>query len=129
MYWGPPTWQALHCICAGPASQEAKLAFIHALGPALPCAECGEHTLEYIGEYPPEKATDLFQWSVDFHNAVNEKLGKPVRLGLTPQIVCAPPTNSVATTAIVAVVTSLIGYVAGRYSTDMRVVCEPSSKE
>ena len=48
MYWGPPTWKALHCICAGDATRQAKLAFINALGPALPCAECREHTLEYI---------------------------------------------------------------------------------
>jgi hypothetical protein len=130
MYWGPPTWQALHCICAGDATRQAKLAFIAALGPALPCGECREHTLEYTEEHPPSNASDLFQWSVDFHNAVNEKLGKPIRDGLTPQLVCAPPTNSVATSVVLSVAASLVGFVAGRYShSSMRVVCTPSSKE
>jgi hypothetical protein len=38
---------------------------------------CEQHLFEYISENPPSYA-DFFAWGVNLHNAVNERIGKPV---------------------------------------------------
>ena len=46
------------------------------LFPALiPCPTCSEDFRKIIEEYP--LTGDYFTWSVDVHNLVNKKLGKP----------------------------------------------------
>jgi hypothetical protein len=43
----------------------------------LPCFWCRLHFSQVLAEYPiPD--TEVFKWSVDVHNLVNERLGKPV---------------------------------------------------
>lgn len=43
----------------------------------LPCFWCRLHFSQVLAENPiPD--TGLFKWSVDVHNIVNEKLGKPI---------------------------------------------------
>jgi hypothetical protein len=43
----------------------------------LPCFWCRVHFSQVLAENPiPD--TDVFKWSVDVHNIVNEKLGKPL---------------------------------------------------
>jgi len=39
----------------------------------LPCDECKQEWIQ-----PPENTDELFQWSIDLHNVVNQKLGKPI---------------------------------------------------
>jgi len=47
----------------------------------IPCGMCGQHFAELIQENPFPDSTDplvLFKWSVDAHNIVNERAGKPI---------------------------------------------------
>lgn len=43
--------------------------------PRLPCGDCRGHAIDYLKAHPV--GTDYFAWTVAFHNAVNERLGKP----------------------------------------------------
>ena len=51
---------------------------IHYLFEFLPCPGCTDHALEYIGILPPNVSSsdELVQWLVDFHNSINQRLGK-----------------------------------------------------
>jgi len=43
----------------------------------LRCLKCRGHAQEYIKLDPPELSKyRLFEWTIDFHNSVNERLGK-----------------------------------------------------
>ena len=42
---------------------------------------CGQHFAELLVEYPFPDSEDpvvMFEWSVNAHNKVNEKIGKPI---------------------------------------------------
>ena len=88
--WGPKLWEFLHaCSFAFPdePSPEQSQAFeklLEALKVLLPCPMCREHYNDFLSNNPPPAScgTDLQAWLVDFHNQVNERLGKP-KLGLT----------------------------------------------
>lgn len=44
----------------------------------IPCSPCTKHYRELIEALPPpEDAEELFKWSVEAHNQVNERLSKP----------------------------------------------------
>jgi len=47
----------------------------------LPCSVCRDHYAKHIVENPIstflDKRADLFRWTIDIHNAVNESLKKP----------------------------------------------------
>lgn len=72
--WGFYFWGTLHLACLhktiGPE-------FIIAFADALPCPACRTHFKELIVDFPPEKAEDLFEWSVMVHNEVNRRIGWP----------------------------------------------------
>ena len=51
--------------------------FLHAFCDSIPCNECFLHMKFYLQEHPLTAWSDLEQWSFDFHNNVNERLGKP----------------------------------------------------
>lgn len=76
--WGPILWGAIHLTClAGSATPE----FIHAFADALPCPSCSQHFKELLNETPFPSSSDpliLFEWSVNIHNKVNARIGKPV---------------------------------------------------
>jgi len=45
----------------------------------LPCGECSKHAKAWLQTNPPQfEAYAYFAWTVRFHNAVNERLGRPV---------------------------------------------------
>lgn len=87
--WGPKLWDVLHSIGArggrsveklqGDELRELKWLLEH-LETIVPCAECRDHIVNYrkqngiIGI-----ASEIGVWVWKFHNAVNERLGKPVR--------------------------------------------------
>jgi hypothetical protein len=77
--WGPLQWQALHHMLRGfkptPAKTAALVAYVHALSDLLPCSVCGDHWRQLAKTLDPQRA---LQWSIDAHNAVNARLGKPV---------------------------------------------------
>lgn len=43
----------------------------------IPCLSCRQHFEKVLEENPVPEAGDYFKWSVDVHNIVNVRLGKP----------------------------------------------------
>lgn len=88
--WGPHFWLVIHLTAATfpssptPAQREQYAAFFKSLKNVLPCPGCraGYATLTGSGPLKLRPAVfrdrqSLFTWTVDLHNAVNAKLGKP----------------------------------------------------
>lgn len=89
--WGPSMWLMVHLIAATyPANptqedKERYAAFFHSLRDVLPCEGC-RRGYDTILRTAPTQLTPqvfattetLFKWTVDVHNRVNAKLGKPV---------------------------------------------------
>ena len=75
--FGPYFWGAFHLACLATVDQESLKTFINSYQMVLPCFWCRLHFSQVLAENPiPD--TDVFKWSVDVHNIVNEKLGKQV---------------------------------------------------
>jgi hypothetical protein len=76
--WGPALWGAIHVSClTGTATAD----FMNAIADIIPCPSCGTHFRQLLMEFPfPDggDALTLFKWSVDVHNSVNSRIGKPV---------------------------------------------------
>lgn len=85
--WGPHLWSSLHYIALGypdspsPVDKYNYQNFYESLHTILPCEECATHYKALVQEM---KITphlndkyDLFKWTVNVHNAVNQRLGKP----------------------------------------------------
>jgi hypothetical protein len=106
--WGKSFWDTLHYAAAGfPAApteerKESATKFFSTFAEVLPCNECRDHATAYVKAKPPAVASKdaLLKWTLDFHNAVNVKLGMPqmslaaVRVKYLPR---ASPTTTVAT--------------------------------
>lgn len=45
---------------------------------ALPCGACRAHVWQQVLRMPPAWGQGYFRWTVDLHNAVNVRLGKPL---------------------------------------------------
>ena len=89
--WGPSAWTLMHLVAASypeNPSEEAKrqyAAFFKSLQHVLPCGGCRQG-LQYLMAGPHRLTSSvmadrlsLFRWTVDVHNAVNAKTGKPQR--------------------------------------------------
>lgn len=84
--WGPFFWHTMHLAALGysvnPMNSEKKAAkdFYESLVYMIPCAICKTHYADFLLKYPVtpslDNRTDLFRWTVQIHNAVNESLGK-----------------------------------------------------
>jgi len=76
--WGPILWGAIHITClTGSATPQ----FVSAFADALPCPACSGHFKQLLAEFPFPETKDpviLFEWSVNAHNRVNARLGKPI---------------------------------------------------
>jgi FAD-linked sulfhydryl oxidase len=88
--WGPSAWLLLHCIAATYPANPTELVkrqyytFILALGNVLPCPTCRSHYKRTLGELGfcighLSNRDTLFKFVFDLHNAVNQRLGKPVQ--------------------------------------------------
>ena len=86
--WGPSAWKFLHAASFSypdnPSAEkrEAARELFRSLKFMLPCEECSSH---YCCEYDKDPVDnhldsryDLSSWLVNFHNKVNERLGKKV---------------------------------------------------
>jgi len=86
--FGRNLWAVIHQVALGApavmdASQSAAYMSFYAIIPQIiPCRSCGDHLLQTYTEIPIEKSlagsATLFTWTVDLHNAVNKRLGKPI---------------------------------------------------
>jgi len=85
--WGPIFWHTIHIVAIGyskhPTYTDKKCAkeFFESLTFLIPCSICRDHYKIYLAEKPItpflDSKTDLIKWTVDIHNEVNKKLGKP----------------------------------------------------
>jgi hypothetical protein len=85
--WGPFFWMTIHITALGypskPTYTEKRSAkqFFESLANLIPCPVCREHYKQHITKNPIlphlDNRSDLFKWTVELHNAVNEKLNKP----------------------------------------------------
>ncbi len=75
--FGPYFWGAFHLACLAAIDKEALKTFIETYQMVLPCFGCRLHFSKLLAENPiPD--IDQFRWSVDIHNIVNERIGKPI---------------------------------------------------
>ncbi len=92
--WGPLIWQILHTLAerAGKLTNEILKGdemrvwplVVKTLVAVLPCEECRAHATSYIKDHPFEPPESYPAWNLymrtyfyTFHEAVNERLGKP----------------------------------------------------
>ena len=70
--WGSHVWATIHVLALNESKNFA--AFLDSLEHLLPCKKCRMHFQEYKSKNP--LLGNAFEWTVRFHNAVNQKLGK-----------------------------------------------------
>lgn len=78
--WGPSTWKSLHAIaahCDTTGDVDTFWSYLLTLSGALPCDSCRKHMKEYL-HANPRPDSNMFEYTVHFHNAVNRRLGKPI---------------------------------------------------
>ena len=75
--WGPHFWMALHIACLGCQDYKIIAGFVEGYKAVIPCLSCRLHFDSVLTENPVPETGDFFQWSVDVHNIVNKRLGKP----------------------------------------------------
>ena len=84
--WGPALWKSIHIIALAypddPSQEDAMRYknFFHAFEHVIPCQVCRAHYAENLRSYPIEphlkSKHDLFSWTVEVHNLVNEQTRK-----------------------------------------------------
>lgn len=86
-HWGRNLWGFIHTICVVDAGDnnyrlhKRAIKKLKVLSGVLPCALCEttyNHYLKKIENLNLSHSMVLFYWSIDLHNAVNCKLGKPI---------------------------------------------------
>lgn len=82
---GPGLWFWIHITSLDATTKSSKEYYIHnltLLSNRHPCGMCRSHMKSYLNENPPQEFMSidkgLFIHSVNFHNAVNRRLGKSV---------------------------------------------------
>jgi hypothetical protein len=81
---GPAIWRRLHTMALAWDGNQGALGVIVSIATnAIPCGSCKKHWVELITAKPPTCTTaeEFFTLTVDWHNDVNERIGKP-RLSL-----------------------------------------------
>jgi hypothetical protein len=86
--WGPYYWNMLHFMSSSYDNnpnlsvQSVMKNFIQSLPVFLPCKECQDHAFHFIKSKNLDKVVEnrktLFTFFFNFHNFVNERLGKPL---------------------------------------------------
>ena len=83
---GKQSWTLLHTMAAyfpeKPKAEQSLYAevFLKSLAALYPCKVCAEHMRACISENPPDASSReaLCLWLCQFHNQVNEVIGKPM---------------------------------------------------
>lgn len=84
-FWSQPTWIVIHVYAytyefqkkhdsTGKQHQDYHKQFVtllHSFAVSMPCQACRQHLKKYLLNHPIPYEIDLFQYSVDLHNAVN----------------------------------------------------------
>jgi len=84
--WGSSGWEFIHYVALGFPDNPTKKdkinykIFYYNLQNILPCSKCASNYRENIKELPIDNSLnsreDLFKWTIDIHNMVNNELGK-----------------------------------------------------
>lgn len=77
-------WYCIHMLAAHVSTRDQLsgfLFFLNTIISSLKCLDCHNHSLAYIQHHPPSlpspsNTKTIFEWSVDFHNSVNNRLKK-----------------------------------------------------
>ena len=79
--FGPAMWATIHNIARtySPDKPLALRAFMTSLADLFPCAKCAPHFQAAVKSMPVDSTAAVLKWSIDFHNSVNARIGKPVR--------------------------------------------------
>lgn len=103
---GPPLWGNLHRWALSADLTQAT-AWLDGFARTVPCGECARHWLEITRRTPPDlkNADSLFAWTVERHNEVNLRLGKPVldvaaARATWSKPLPAPPNTAMATAGV-----------------------------
>lgn len=64
--WGRALWDELHSAPKMPAYFASR----------IPCQECRTDFLKYCEDFPAPEGDQFHEWTVQYHNFVNKKLGK-----------------------------------------------------
>ena len=84
-YIGPGYWASFHRKSFKADTLELKVEVMKSIYKDIfyfPCNACREDSIRYVSNNPIDEVIDsgedlsLFKWRVDFHNHVNNKLGK-----------------------------------------------------
>lgn len=80
---GPGLWFSIHIMALHANTAEkyqSVVWFINLLALTHPCLECRNHMTNYLNAHPLSQVNikDLFKYTVEFHNAVNKRLNKPL---------------------------------------------------
>ena len=83
--YGPGVWLCLHLLAYRADDDKSKtdfIEFLNVIRQSYPCAKCRKHMNDYIQANPVHnhwmEDKGFFKWSWLFHNAVNQRLGKPL---------------------------------------------------
>lgn len=81
--WGPHVWATLHVLALrsdstlGQHELDAFHQLLKSLEALLPCSLCKTHYKSYAATHDQPKLGQAFLWTVNLHNEVNKRLGKP----------------------------------------------------
>jgi len=86
--WGPHLWKSIHYIAlALPLNPSDDImskyhSFYTQLHYVIPCYTCAIEYKKLLHEYPLtidklRNSSELFAWTVEIHNRVNDRIGKP----------------------------------------------------
>lgn len=84
--FGPAMWNYLHTMTVAypheptPEDKQNALDFLKAMSKTLPCPGCSHHCQRYFADHPPkvDNKMQFIEYMIDFHNHVNQRLGKRV---------------------------------------------------
>jgi hypothetical protein len=84
--WGPFFWHTIHIVALGYpqepnySDKKAVKEFFESLQHLIPCPICRQHYTSHLAKLPIsasiDSRSDLFRWTIELHNEVNEMLGK-----------------------------------------------------
>lgn len=108
--WGPAFWKTLHVACLAAASRDELQQFIDGYKLVIPCGSCRGHFIQIVDENPLP-VLEYFKWSVDVHNLVNDRIGKPrYSYNQALQALLDKPTKDYSIPILLAVMMLLIAF-------------------
>jgi hypothetical protein len=73
-------WDNIHTKAAQvktPQQHQEFCLWMRQIVSTMSCPSCRAHAQQYVLDNPPENAKNAFVWTWEFHNNVNQRLGKP----------------------------------------------------